>query len=162
MNITLIAAMANKFVIGQENTLPWSLPEDLKHFREQTMGKAILMGRKTFDSIGKALPGRRNIVITADPNFNVEGVERFSSVVSALVVLRTGGNIDELMVIGGGSIYHQFICMASKMVLTRIDLDIPGDAYFPEWDAGEWDLHSTTQQLRSGDLKYTIETYHRK
>ena len=133
--ITLIAAMANNRVIGINNTLPWELPADMKHFRAQTMGKPILMGRKTYDSIGRPLPGRQNIVVTRDATLQIEGCSVVQSIDAAL---EAAGDVPEVMVMGGASFYEQLLPKADKLVLTLIDLDIEGDAWFPALEGAEW------------------------
>lgn len=133
--VTLIAAMAHNRVIGINNTLPWDLPADMRHFREQTMGKPILMGRKTHDSIGRPLPGRQNIVVTRDGSATIDGCDVVNSIDEALEV---AGDASEVMVMGGESFYRQMLPRAHRLVLTMIDLEIDGDAWFPEWDESEW------------------------
>jgi len=133
--ITLIAAMAHDRVIGINNTLPWDLPADMKHFREQTMGKPILMGRKTYDSIGRPLPGRQNIVVSRDAALKIEGCDVVPSIDAAIAV---AGDAPEVMVMGGASFYQQLLPQANRLVLTMIDLSIEGDAWFPQWEASAW------------------------
>lgn len=133
--ITLIAAMANNRVIGINNTLPWDLPADMKHFRAQTMGKPILMGRKTYDSIGRPLPGRHNIVVTRDAALQIEGCTVVQSIDAAI---EAAGAVEEVMVMGGASFYEQLLPRAERLVLTLIDLDIEGDAWFPALEGREW------------------------
>ncbi len=133
--ITLIAAMAMNRVIGINNTLPWDLPEDLQHFREQTMGKPVVMGRKTFESIGRPLPGRNNIVISRNSSLEIDGVTIVGSIDEAI---EAAGVVPEVMVIGGASLYELALPMADKMVLTIIGIDPVGDAKFPEWNPLEW------------------------
>jgi dihydrofolate reductase len=135
MQISLIAAMDRKRVIGRGNQLPWHLPADLKHFKALTMGKPILMGRKTYASIGKPLPGRVNIILTHDENFQAEGCIVAHSLAEAH---STAGKIEELMVIGGSQLFEQALPLAKCMYLTFIDSDIPGDTFFPAWDSTEW------------------------
>ena len=134
-HITLIAAMAHNRVIGINNTLPWDLPADMRHFREQTMGKPILMGRKTYDSIGRPLPGRQNIVVTRDSSATIDGCDVVNSIDEALNI---ADDAPEVMVMGGESFYRQMLPAANRLVLTMIDLDIEGDAWFPEWTESEW------------------------
>lgn len=136
MKITLIAAMAKHQVIGHHNQLPWHLPKDLAHFKARTVNKAIVMGRKTFESMGKPLPGRRNIVLTRQADFKASGVEVFSN----LDALLDQVNVDELMVIGGAEIYQLFMPLSTQMNLTLIDADISGDAFFPAWRVEEWEI----------------------
>ncbi len=133
--ITLIAAMANDRVIGVNNTLPWNLPADMKHFKAQTMGKPILMGRKTYDSIGRPLPGRHNIVVSRNSGLQLEGCSVVSSVDAALEV---AGEVAEVMVMGGASFYEQLLPRADRLVLTLIDLEVEGDAWFPALEEAEW------------------------
>ena len=135
MIISLIAAMANGRVIGIENRLPWRLPADMKHFRAVTMGKPVLMGRKTFDSIGKPLPGRINIVVTQDQNFGPEGVNVAYSIEEALAA---ANDAEEIMVIGGASFYAQLLPRAQRLYITEIHHDFAGDAFFPAWDPVAW------------------------
>ncbi|RLA21048.1 MAG: type 3 dihydrofolate reductase [Gammaproteobacteria bacterium] len=136
MRLSLIAAMANNRVIGIENRLPWQLSADLQHFKKITMGKPILMGRKTYESIGRPLPGRENIVLTRDKSFSAEGCTIYHSIDEALEATRT---YEEVMVIGGDSFYRQLISKADSLYLTFIELDIEGDAFFPEYSLGEWE-----------------------
>ena len=136
MRISLIAAMGKDRVIGIENRLPWRLPADMKHFRALTMGKAVLMGRKTFESIGKPLTGRTNIVVSRDPDFLPAGVTVASSIAEALAVGEQSD--DEVMVIGGASFYAQLLPRAQRLYLTEVHHDFAGDAYFPAWNPGDW------------------------
>ncbi|TQV89123.1 type 3 dihydrofolate reductase [Aliikangiella coralliicola] len=129
--ISLVCAMAKNRVIGKDNQMPWHLPADLKHFKSVTLGKPIVMGRKTYESIGRPLPGRRNIVISRNSDYQVEGCDTATSLESALALLE---GVEEVMVIGGGRIYSQALAMADKLFLTFIDLDIEGDTHFPEFE----------------------------
>jgi len=133
--ISIIAAMANHRVIGRNNALPWRMPADLKHFKAVTMGKPVIMGRKTFASIGKPLPGRRNIVVSTQSALTLPGCEVFDSFERALAAI---DEATEAVVIGGAQIYAQALPLATRMYLTVIDLDIEGDAFFPEWDERLW------------------------
>ena len=138
--ITLIAAMTRKgYVIGQAGSLPWHLPADLQHFKQLTLGKSILMGRKTFSSIGHALPGRRNLVLSRQPKFEANGCEVFSSADAALEAIDPA---EELMVIGGAVVYKQLLATADRMQLTWVDAELTGDTYFPAWDQNDWQLVS--------------------
>lgn len=139
--IALIAAAARNRVIGHENRLPWRLPEDLRCFKRLTMGKPVVMGRKTWESLGRPLPGRANIVVSRDPQFSAIGAEVFPDIESALqsaqaTALETGAS--EIMVIGGETLYRQVLPMAQRIYLTEVDLNPDGDAWFPELRAGEW------------------------
>lgn len=132
MILSLVAAMANNRVIGRDNDMPWHLPADLKHFKAVTLGKPVIMGRKTFESIGRPLPGRRNLVISRQADFSPQGVEVVSSLDAALAA---AADADEVMVIGGGQIYRQALAVAQRLYLTFIDADIEGDTRFPDWEA---------------------------
>ena len=134
MLVSLIAAVARNRVIGVEDRLPWHLPADLRRFRTLTWGKPVVMGRLTHESIGRPLPGRRNIVITrAGPV--MEGCERAGSLEDALAL---AGPAPETVVIGGARCYREALPHCRRMYLTRIDADFAGDAWFPEWDPAEW------------------------
>ena len=133
--LSLVVAMARNRVIGRNNALPWRLSEDLKRFKATTLGKPILMGRKTFESIGKPLPGRRNIVLTRNPGWRAEGVDVVRSVEEALQLTRAS---PELAVIGGAEIYRLTIPHADRIYLTRVEADVDGDTLFPELDVAQW------------------------
>jgi dihydrofolate reductase len=135
MIISLVAAMGKGRVIGVENRLPWRLPADMKRFRALTIGKPVLMGRKTFESIGKPLAGRTNIVVTQDRNFRPIGVKVAHTVDEALEM---GSEAQEIMVIGGASFYKQLLPRAQRLYITEIHHDFVGDAFFPSWDSSEW------------------------
>ncbi len=127
--------MKKNRVIGKGNALPWHLPADMKHFRELTMGKPVIMGRKTFESIGKPLEGRKNILITSDSNYRAEGCLVVHSLEEALKTAEGG---EEVMIIGGGKIYEEFLPKADRIYLTEIHQDFEGDTYFPEFNQNEW------------------------
>ena len=129
--ITLIVAVADSGVIGRDNALPWHLPEDLKRFKRLTMGKPIVMGRKTFESIGKPLPGRQNIVITRAANYRREGVTVVHGVEEAV---RAAGGAAEIMIIGGADLFRLFLPRAARIHLTRVHGDIAGDVLWPPLD----------------------------
>jgi dihydrofolate reductase len=133
--VSLVVAMARNHVIGRDNALPWRLPEDLKHFKAVTWGKPILMGRKTFESIGKPLPGRANLVLTRDTDWMAAGV----LVVHSLdEVLERARNAPELACIGGAEVFQLLMPLATRIYLTRIDADIAGDTVFPPIDHSQW------------------------
>jgi len=134
--ISLIVAMAQNGVIGRANALPWRLPEDLKRFKEYTLGKPILMGRKTFESIGRPLPGRLNLVLTRDSGWHAEGVTVVHSVEEALQQTRSS---EELVAIGGAEIYRLLLPLAHRIYLTHVHADVPGDTFFPAFDPAQWD-----------------------
>ena len=133
--VTLIVAVADNGVIGRDNALPWHLPDDLKRFKRLTLGKPIIMGRKTFVSIGKPLPGRHNIVMTRDANYRGDGVTVVHGVDEAV---RAAGDAAEIMVIGGAELFRQFLPVARRVHLTRVHADIDGDARWPELDPRHW------------------------
>ncbi len=135
MIISLIAAMGNNRVIGINNALPWRLPADLKHFKKITMGKPILMGRKTYESIGKPLPGRTNIIITHDRDYQAPGCVVTHTVDEALAAATSS---EEIMVIGGASFYEQLLPHAQRLYLTLIHENFAGDAWFPAFDHAQW------------------------
>ncbi|HED40652.1 MAG TPA: type 3 dihydrofolate reductase [Chromatiales bacterium] len=133
--ISLIAAMGTNRVIGINNRLPWHLPADFKHFKKITMGKPILMGRKTYESIGRPLPGRTNIIITNNQSYSAEGCFVVNSIDEAIELTQ---DEDEVMVIGGASFYQQTLPIAQRIYLTVIHHDFVGDAYFIELDEAAW------------------------
>ena len=136
MIISIIAAMADDRVIGIDNSLPWKLPSDMKWFRQHTLGKPIVMGRKTFESFGgRTLPDRPNIIITRDENYEVDGAIVTHSIDEAL---NAAGNVEEVMIIGGASFYEQMLPRADRMYLTFVHAKIEGDAWFPEYNEAEW------------------------
>ncbi len=137
--LILVAAMDRNRVIGRDGAMPWHLPADLAHFKQITMGHPVLMGRKTFEAIGRALPGRSNIVLTRSDAPFPDGVSRAGSLEEALVA----AGASPVMVIGGGEIYRQALPMATGMELTFVDTEVDGDTRFPEWDKDEWDLRAT-------------------
>ena len=135
MKLSLIAAMADNRVIGIENRLPWNLPADMKWFRQHTLGKPVIMGRKTFESIGKALPQRTNIVVSRDKTFSAPDCLVVGDLATALEAVK---DAEEAMVIGGASFYQQTLPQADRLYLTLIHADIEGDAWFPQIDFSEW------------------------
>ena len=130
----MIAAMTPARVIGAQNAMPWHLPADLKHFKAVTFGKPVVMGRKTYESIGKALPGRENIVVSSQANYQLPDAHVVNSIDSAIAKARLFTN-DEVMIIGGGAIYKDFLPQATRLYLTFIDSDIAGDTFFPEYES---------------------------
>lgn len=145
--LCLIAALADNRVIGRDNQLPWRLPADLKHFKALTLGKPIIMGRKTWDSLGRPLPGRLNLVVSRQPGLQLEGAEVFASLEAAIVRAEQWAHeqgVDELMLIGGAQLYQQALPLAARLYLTRIELSPEGDAWFPEFDAAAW--HCTASE----------------
>jgi len=149
MKISIVAAMGRNRVIGKSNTMPWHMPADLKYFKALTMGKPMIMGRKTFESIGKALAGRRTIVLTTQQGLELPGCEVFNSLEAALEVLV---GCDEIMIVGGAQIYEQIMPSVHCMYLTFIEHEFEGDAFFPEWDESEWQVVS--EEYHKADEKH--------
>ena len=135
MQISMIVAMARGRVIGYQNAMPWHLPADLRHFKTTTWGKPMVMGRKTFDSLGKPLPGRRHIVLTRQPDWSVPGVTVVDSLPAAW---QACAGEEEVMVVGGAEIYSAALSQASRLYITEIDADFPGDTWFPERSDQDW------------------------
>jgi dihydrofolate reductase len=135
MRLSLVVAMARNRVIGRKNALPWRLPVDLAHFRRVTMGHPVVMGRKTFESIGRALPGRQNIVVTHNRAFAAPGCVVVGSLDEAW---KAAGDAEEVCVIGGTTLFTETLPLADLIHLTEVESDIEGDTYFPEFDRGEW------------------------
>lgn len=132
--ISLIAAMARNRVIGRDNAMPWHLPADLAHFKRVTLGKTIIMGRHTFESIGRALPGRKNIIISRQEGYRAEDCIVVNSVDAAL----DAADSDEVMIIGGGQLYADMLHRADRLYLTLIDAELDGDTYFPDYEVYDW------------------------
>lgn len=142
MNISMIAAMAKNRIIGKNNKMPWHLPADLKHFKAITLGKPVIMGRKTYESIGKALPGRKNIVISRDQEYILNDAVVVHSCESALKIASMESQ--DVMVIGGGEVYKTFLSQADTLYLTFIDVEMEGDTQFPDYEAtANWQVRST-------------------
>ncbi len=132
--VTIIAAMARNRAIGLDGEMPWHLPAELKHFKESTMGKPIVMGRKTWESIGRVLPGRQNIVVTRNPSFQAPGCTLARSLDQAMDLAQG----EEVMIIGGGQLYQLAMAVADRMILTRVDCEPGADTWFPEWQPQDW------------------------
>lgn len=137
--LTLIAAVGDNGVIGVAGGLPWRLPADLQHFKALTLGKPVLMGRRTWDSLGRPLPGRRNLVVTRQAGFQAPGAEIFATVEAALAAV---ADQPEVMVIGGGELYAQLLPRAAALELTEVAASVDGDAWFPAFDAQHWPVVS--------------------
>ncbi|KAB2338185.1 dihydrofolate reductase [Cytobacillus depressus] len=160
--ISLIWAMDDNRVIGKDNQLPWHLPEDLKFFKRTTMGHPIAMGRKTFDSIGKPLPGRENIVVTRNHEFSHEGVTVLHSVDELIAYSKKKG--EEVFVIGGAEIFKLITTAADRLYLTRIHAEFDGDTFFPALNMAEWELKSKEKGIKDekNPYDYEFEIYYRK
>lgn len=163
--LCLIAALAQNRVIGRDNQLPWHLPADLKHFKALTLGKPIIMGRKTWDSLGRPLPGRLNLVVSRQPGLQLEGAEVFASLDAALEradAWARAEDAEELMLIGGAQLYEQGLAQADRLYLTRVELSPEGDAWFPEVNAAHWRLASSIEHLAAEHVPaYAFEVWER-
>ncbi|AIS53800.1 type 3 dihydrofolate reductase [Vibrio coralliilyticus] len=156
MIISMIAAMAKDRVIGKDNQMPWHLPADFAWFKRCTLGKPVVMGRKTYESIGRPLPGRQNIVISRDANLAIEGVTTVTSIEQAL---EAAGEVDEVMIIGGGAIYKACLPQADKLYVTYIDAQIEGDTQFPYWGDLFEETYSenyVADEKNAYDMKFVI------
>ncbi|WP_299661111.1 type 3 dihydrofolate reductase [uncultured Psychromonas sp.] len=155
MKISMIVAMANHRVIGLDNKMPWHLPADLQYFKKTTLGKPVIMGRKTYDSIGRALPGRLNIVVSRDDSLEITGVTCVTSVEQALLAAK---GVAEVMIIGGATIYEHFLPVANRLYLTFIDLETKGDTHFPDYlTQGEWEKVSSENYLADEKNAHNLE-----
>ncbi len=157
MKIVLIAAFAQNRVVGINNALPWHLPEDLKYFKRTTTGKAIIMGRKTYDSIGRPLPNRTNIVISRNSELSIEGVKVVDSLQAAIDLAKEVNfinGVEEVMVIGGASIYEEALPQADRLYITHVHAEVAGDAYFPEVDFSQWQEVSRDDYVASEGNPY--------
>mgnify|MGYP001823962506 FL=1 len=149
--ISIVAAMARNRAIGIRGAMPWHLPRELRHFKETTMGKPIVMGRKTWESIGRALPGRQNLVVSRNPEFRADGCEITQSLEAAVRQARG----DEVMVIGGGQLYVQALPVADRMVLTLVDCEPDADTWFPQWPESEWEQVSSREETADDKNPYS-------
>ncbi len=160
MKITLIVAAAENNAIGKDNQMPWHLPNDFKYFKKTTLEHSVVMGRKTFESIGKPLPERRNIILTRDQNYTSPDADVANNVDDVLTYCR---DEREVFVIGGANVYSQFLPLAQKVHLTRVHTVIDGDAFFPELPENEWKLISQEDHLRDERhaFDYSFEVWER-
>lgn len=149
MSLSIVVAVAENGVIGHANGLPWRLPDDLKRFKSLTLGKPIVMGRKTYDSIGRPLPGRTNIVVSRQPGLQIEGCVVVNSVEAAIAA---AGTATEVMLIGGAELYRRALSAVNTIYLTRVHANVPGDAYFPELDLAQW--HETIVARHPADERH--------
>ena len=163
MIVSIIVAASENNVIGRDNQLPWHLPADLKYFKQTTMGKPIIMGRKTFESVGRPLPGRPNIVITRQAGYSREGITVTDSVPAALAVARTF-NTEEVFITGGSEIFAQALpLLVQRVYLTRVHAEVEGDAFFPAL-LGDWELVSSDPHPvdEKHAYAYTFEVWERR
>ena len=163
MRISMIVAAAENNVIGIDNKLPWHLPADMQFFKRTTNGHPIIMGRKSYEALGKPLPNRTNIVITRQTDYKPEGTIVVSSPEEALETA-VEYNKEEIFIIGGGNIYQTMLSLANRVYLTRIHTEVEGDAYFPELPAYEWELTQAERHEADEKHKYafTFQTWDRK
>jgi dihydrofolate reductase len=155
MIISLIVAVSRNGVIGVDNQLPWHLPDDLRYFKSVTMGKPLIMGRKTHESIGRPLPGRANIVLTRDRQWTADGVVVVNDLDAAIAAAKRAcdaSNVDEVMIIGGEQIYKMTLGTAHRLYLTEVDADVEGDAFFPAMDTQQW--YKSREQLPENTEAY--------
>lgn len=160
--LALVAACGRGRVIGIDNRLPWHLPEDMKFFRETTRGKPVIMGRKTWESLPDAfrpLPGRLNIVVSRNPGYHAPGAQVVGSLPDAVTA---AGGAEIACVIGGAELYRQALPMADRLILTEIDQDYPGDAFFPAFTADEWTEANRAPQMSTTGLPFAFVTYERR
>jgi dihydrofolate reductase len=161
VKISLVAAVARGGVIGRDGGIPWHIPEDMARFRGLTMGHPVVMGRRTWDSLPdrfRPLLGRRNVVVTRNPDWNAAGAEHAASLDAALRLLEDETRV---FVIGGAEIYAAALPFADELLLTEIDTDIAGDTYFPEWDRDEFEEVSREQHVAEDETRFTFVTYER-
>lgn len=158
-SLSIIVAVANDQVIGVNNTLPWHLPEDLKRFKALTMGHHIIMGRKTYESLGRLLPGRTTVIVTRNPDYKVAGALVAHTVEEAVALCKGD---DEPFLIGGAQIYEAGLALANKLYITHVNLSVEGDAFFPKVAMKEWHLIEKKDHVSSSGLHYSDVVYEKK
>ncbi|WP_090365630.1 type 3 dihydrofolate reductase [Ferrimonas sediminum] len=154
MRISMIACMAADRVIGKDNQMPWHLPADLKHFKAVTMGKPVVMGRRTYESIGRPLPGRHNVVISRRPDYRPDGVSVVASIDAALALLAAE---EEVMIIGGGQLYSSLMARADRLYLTLAQMQVEGDTRFPEYHPEAW--REVERQVHPADERNSCDLH---
>lgn len=160
LNFTLIAAVSLNKVIGSNGSIPWHIPEDLKYFQSNTLYSTVIMGRNTYESIGKPLPNRKNIVITSSNN-KFQGIEIYSNIEDLIESLKNSE--DEIFIIGGEKIYSEFMPLANKMLITEVKIEIEGDSFFPEWDPNEWtETHRSKERTNDKSINYSFVVLERR
>jgi len=157
-DLALVVAMARGGAIGRDNALPWRLPEDLKHFKALTLGHHIVMGRKTYESIGKPLPGRTTVIVTRDRAYRVDGCLTANSIDAAILAC---GRDPEIFFVGGADLYAQVLPRAHRLYLTEIQAEFEGDAWFPAFDRGEWRERERDTRVSAEGLGYDFVRYER-
>ena len=160
MEIILIVAVSRNGVIGKEGSIPWNLKEDTRFFKKKTSNSPVIMGRATYESIGKPLPDRLNIVITRSPKY-IEGIKKVATVEKAIEAASKNKDSKEIYIIGGENIYKEFLPIANRMLITEVELEIPeGDTFFPAWDINEWKEKSRDNRKEKG-IKFSFVDYQR-
>ena len=160
LNFTLIAAVSLNKVIGSNGSIPWHIPEDLKYFQSNTLYSTVIMGRNTYESIGKPLPNRKNIVITSSKN-KFQGIEICSNIKDLIESLKNSE--DEIFIIGGEKIYSEFMPLANKMLITEVKIEIEGDSFFPEWDPNELtETHRSKERTNDKSINYSFVVLERR
>jgi dihydrofolate reductase len=162
LKLTLVAAVARGGVIGRDGTIPWRIPEDARRFREVTIGQPVVMGRRTWESLPgrfRPLPGRRNVVVTRNPDWHQESAERAGSLEEALRLVE---DADRVSVIGGAELYKEALPRVDELLLTEIDLDVEGDTFFPDWDRAEFDELSREEHVSEDGVPFAFVTYARR
>ena len=154
MTLSLVVAASSNNVIGRDGGLPWHLPDDLRQFKRLTTGKAVIMGRSTYESIGRPLPDRRNIVMTRNADYVADGCDVVSSVSEAIDALE---GAEEAMIIGGAQVYRDFLPLADRIYLTRVQAEVEGDTYFPEIDEATWRLVSSEHHGADEKHRYAFD-----
>lgn len=157
--LSIIVAIANNQVIGVDNTLPWHLPEDLKRFRALTTGHHIIMGRKTYESLGRLLPERTTVIVTRNKAYQLKGALIAHSLEAAVALCQ---NDDEVFLIGGAELYQDGLMLADKLYITEVDLAVEGDAFFPKFDLNLWQETSREAHFSAQGLQFSYITYVRK
>ena len=152
--LSMIVATAQNRIIGKDNDMPWHLPADLQYFKKMTLSKPVIMGRKTYESIGRPLPGRHNVVISRDSNYKAEGVDTVTTVDAALALTKES---DEVMVIGGGAIYAHCLPVATRLYITHIEAEIEGDTKFPFYDESVWKKVVSEKRLADEKNQYNLD-----
>jgi len=154
--LTLLVARARNGAIGRDNAMAWHLPEDLQHFKATTLGHPIILGRLTFDSIGRPLPGRRTIVVTRNPHWSHDGCERAGSLDEAIAMCQ---GASEAFIVGGAQLYSQALPLADRIIVTEVDIEVDGDAFFPTLDTLNWARISTAPAVSRTGLRYAIDLW---
>ena len=157
--LVIIAAVARRGVIGKDNRLPWHLPDDLRHFMASTLGHPVLMGRKTWDSLGRPLPGRRNLIVSRNRGFAAAGAEVYPGLEQPIAPCSEASRV---FLIRGAELYRIGLPLASEMLLTEVDLEVDGDAHFPEWMPTQWQETRRERHVAANGIGFSFVTYRRR